>query len=455
MTRRLLLSYLTVTLIVLVVLQVPLGVFYGQRERERIEANLGNDAEVIATLYEDALEQGRALDPRPAEDYSTRTGVRVVVVDRQGISQIDTEQRVGRDFSTRPEIATALTGVRASGTRGSETLATNLLYVAVPAASGGVVHGAVRLTLDTSDVTARVQRFWWALAGVGGVVMATVALVGWAIARSVTRPIRALQADAARYATGDLTGAHPDMPGPPEVRQLAGSLATMAQQLDDLLRAQRAFVADASHQLRTPLTALRLRLENLEARLDGAPAEELERAIEETQRLGDLVADLLRLVRADEHPEPVPVDLDRICRERVELWSAVAEQRRMSLRYEHETGGPAPAIAVSGGVEQILDNLLDNALHASPDGGTITLALSARPHGWAVSVLDEGPGLSDDELRQAPRRFWRGTTARPGTGLGLAIVDSLVTASGGRLELARRPTGGLVATVSLASADQS
>jgi hypothetical protein len=126
-TRRLLLSYLTITLIVLLLLEIPLGLFYAQRERERLAADVEHDATVIATLYEDDLEVGAPLDPTPADTYEDRTGARVVVVDADGIARVDTGGDVPRDFSTRPEIAAALEGERAAGTRRSDTLGTDLL----------------------------------------------------------------------------------------------------------------------------------------------------------------------------------------------------------------------------------------------------------------------------------------------------------------------------------------
>ncbi len=210
------------------------------------------------------MEKGLEPDPIPAADYFVETGVRTVVVDVDGISVIDTGNDVPRDFSTRPEIATALNGERTTGTRYSETLGTELLYVAVPVASGGVVHGALRLTIDTHEVTERVQTFWIGLVVVGVIILVVMAGIGALIARSVTRPVRRLQAEAERFASGDLTPSVSNEPSPPELAALEASMQEMARRLDDLIERQRAFVADASHQLRTPLTALRLRLENLE-----------------------------------------------------------------------------------------------------------------------------------------------------------------------------------------------
>lgn len=450
MTKRLLASYLVVTVIVLVILEVPLAVFYGQRERERFAAAVERDATVIATLYEDSLERNQPLDPATADQYSNRTGARVVVVDRDGIARIDTGETVPRDFSTRPEIITALSGARAVGTRPSETLQTDLLYVAIPVASGGTIHGAVRLTLDTNDVDSQIHRFWTGLAGVAAVVLAAMTVIGLAIARSVTRPIRQLQHSATRFASGDLTVDDHPAGGPVEIQALSNAMSTMAVRLAELLAAQRAFVADASHQLRTPLTALRLRLENLHAHAGAADADELERAVDETIRLSALVNDLLQLARVDQVHVVETADLAEITAGRVEMWAAVADANQVRIDVSG-TGQPAAVSTVPGGVEQILDNVLDNAINASPPSSHITVALERGTSSHRVSISDQGAGLSDDDKAHAVQRFWRGTTTAPGTGLGLAIADTLATASGGSLTLTDAPGGGLCVTLTLPS----
>ena len=460
MTRRLLFSYLTITLIVLLLLEIPLGLFYAQRERERLAADVEHDASVIATLYEDDLEAGAPLDPVPAGTYEERTGARVVVVDAEGIARVDTAGTVPRDFSTRPEIAAALDGEGNSGTRRSDTLGTDLLYVAVPVASGGTVHGALRVTLDVADVNDRIRSFWLALVAIAAVVLAAVAMIGWVIARSVTRPLRALTESAERFASGDLAVTPSATGGPPEIRALDDTLTTMALQLDGLLSSQRAFVADASHQLRTPLTALRLRLENLQSDLAAGPADptldsEVERAIDETGRLTELVTSLLQLARADDRPETTTVDVVALLRDRVDTWTAVAEERGVTLigaLGEIDADTAVMVRVVPGAVEQMLDNLLDNALLVSGAGATVEVGLERTPDGAALRVIDHGPGLSDADKREAMRRFWRGDTTRPGTGLGLAIVDALATASGGSTVLSDTAGGGLTVTVTLARA---
>jgi signal transduction histidine kinase len=456
MTRRLLAGYLTITVIVLVMLMVPLGRFYSQRERERLASDVEHDASVIATLYEDDLETGTDLDPVPADTYEDRTGARVVVVDDAGISRVDTGGDIERDFSTRPEIAAALDGVGTSGTRRSDTLDTDLLYVAVPVASGGTVHGALRITLDTADVDARIRGFWIALGAMAVVVLAAVVLIGWLVARSMTRPLRELTASAARFAGGDLSVTDRTPEGPPEIRALDETMSLMAQRLDAVLSDQRRFVADASHQLRTPLTALRLRLENLQVELadsssNGASVEALERAIDETERLTELVSNLLQLARADDRPPVGVADLATLVRDRVDTWTASAAEREVELR-DLAGAESIPVRCVDGAVEQILDNLLDNALMVAPRHTTIDVEVRRDDGIVRLEVVDHGPGLSDEAKADATRRFWRGDTTRPGTGLGLAIVETLAVASGGGVVLVDTPGGGLTVVVDFLAA---
>ncbi|MCZ7529774.1 MAG: HAMP domain-containing histidine kinase [Acidimicrobiia bacterium] len=209
----------------------------------------------------------------------------------------------------------------------------------------------------------------------------------------------------------------------------------MAERLEELVGSQRAFVADASHQLRTPLTALRLRLENLESTAPAAASADLEAGTREVARLGRLVEGLLAIARAEGmRPERRPVDAATVARERVEAWAPLAEERGLHLTLDAEHD--APALAVEGALDQVLDNLLDNAMEATPEGGTITVTVDTDEDEVTVHVIDDGPGMSDDERSRAFDRFWRGAAGdTAGSGLGLAIVRQLVSASGGRVEL--------------------
>jgi signal transduction histidine kinase len=454
-TRRLLAGYLLAAVVVLLVLEIPLGIIYQQRAMSALEHDVERDATVLAGYYEEPLEQGTRPDAAPAQAYARRTGVRVVVVDEAGTSIVDTAGPSGRDFSTRPEMATALSGERAAGTRHSDTLGTDLLYVAVPISSGGEVHGAVRLTMDKSQTNALVFRYWLGLAAVAVVVLVAITGIGWALARTLTRPLRRLDASAARFATGDLRPSEPDPSAPSEIAVLGETMNTMARRLDRLLSEQREFVADASHQLRTPLTALRLRLENLQSAAgDPRDEEELGAALDETARLGGLVEGLLRLARAEESGERATVDLAGLAADRVDTWSAMAEASGVTLEIEAPDGA-VDALAVAGGVEQILDNLIDNAVGVSPEGCRVLVRVTRGGDAHEITIEDQGPGLSDELKERALDRFWRADRSTPGTGLGLPIAAALAKASGGSLELRDAPERGLAVIVSLPAAQKS
>jgi signal transduction histidine kinase len=447
MTRRLVLGYLAITTFVLAILGVPLGIFFERQQTDGLMNDLERDATVLATLYEDTLQDQAEADPQPANDYQDRTGARVVVVDDRGISLVDTGAASDRDLSTRPEIEAALGGNHATGSRFSSTLDTELAFAAVPVASGGVVYGAIRVTLDSDHVRDRVERFWWGLAASAAVVIVAVGGAAWVMARSISRPLRELQNTAERFAAGDLapTSSRERLP---ELAALETSMNTMAAELDDLIQRQRQFVADASHQLRTPLTALRLRLENLEmAAADGevVDGEELNSAIGETDRLGRLIQDLLRLATANQLRSSERIDICGIIRDRVDTWTAIAEESDVVLEAELDDGDLFGWMT-PGGLEQILDNLLENAIRASPPGGVVRVRAFPALGSARVDIVDEGPGLSDEEKVLATDRFWRGDPSTEGTGLGLAIVAQLAMGAGGAFLLEDAEPTGLVAS---------
>ncbi len=452
MIRRLLLSYLAVTAIVLLVLEVPLAWFFADRERQGILVDLERDSVAFATRYEDALQHGAAYTADAAVTYSAATGARVVVVDASGLSIVDTDGDLARDFSSRTEVASALGGRSTSGVRRSETLGTDIYYAAVPVASAGDVYGAVRITFEAAEVSARVREFLGGLGIIGVTVLTAMALVSWVIARSFARPVRELSATAAAIAAGDLDARSDPGDAPTEIVDVSRSFNEMADRVQDLIGRERRFVADASHQLRTPLTALRLRLETIEEGVAERDRNDLEAAIAETTRLADLVDQLLVLARSEIGlTVTTAIDVGTAVRERGDLWRAAAEERGVAITVDVPSE-PLEALAVEGCVEQVLDNYLANALTVSPPGGTIVM--TARPAAETVElrVRDEGPGLPDEQKTHAFERFWRGSTGHPGTGLGLSIVRTLAEASGGSASLQDSPSGGIDAVLILRQA---
>ncbi len=464
MTRRLLVSYLLLTALVLAVLEIPLGLEFAHRQVDELTGSVERDAFALAGFVEDVLERepdlgedptsGQAIDLQAlVESYEAGSGGRVVIVDSEGRALADSSPPVEgeRYFDTRPEVATALEGEVATGTRSSETLDERIVYVAVPVASGGTVHGAVRITYPTSEVDRRISENWLRLGAVALITLALAAAIGVALARSVTRPLRDLQRAATSLGSGDLSARAPASAGPPEVREVARAFNDMANRLSQLVGAQEEFVSEASHQLRSPLTALRLRLENLEASVPEPSRPEVEAAAREARRMSRLVDGLLTLARADRtSPELTAEELDlgTVLDERRLGWEPVAEEQGVSVEVAPSTG--AVVRASRDRVEQIVDNLLANAIDASPPGGTVRLSAAGVGGAVELHLTDEGRGLSPEERSRAFDRFWRASQeggALGGTGLGLAIVKRLAGADGAEVELREAKGGGVDAVV--------
>jgi signal transduction histidine kinase len=219
----------------------------------------------------------------------------------------------------------------------------------------------------------------------------------------------------------------------------------MADAVSAALERQRAFVADASHELRNPLTVLSLRLENLQPHLEAAGAAEYEEALAEVDRLAALVEDLLALARVEAGAVVRDVEVVGELRPRLEGWREVFAARDLAL--ETDLPESAHMTAVPDAVARIADIALDNAHKFVPAGGTVTVRLDGR----VLRIADDGPGLPEAERREALGRFWRsGEHANvPGSGLGLAIAAELADRSGGVLELLPNRPRGLVVRLTL------
>lgn len=455
MKWQLVAALIATTLLVILVQDIPLSFTLRSVQHDHIITGLERDAFVLAGRSEEALEEPSAesseLITEVARSYRQESGARVIVVDAEGIAIVTSDaddSKVGASYLSRPEIEAALGGEIASGTRYSATLQQELLYVTVPVLSGERVLGAVRLTYPAQvveDVVVRQLGQLW-LVALTTVLLAGV--VGYIFASGVTRRLNTLRASTERLADGHLDERAEEDSGAPELRSLSHSFNVMAERLDGLIAQQRAFAADASHQLRTPLTALRLKLERARDLMredpDGAE-DRLAAAESEADRLGSIIEGLLLLARTEASTAfAVAVDVAAAARARAEHWTPLAEESGVRIRFEG--AGAAQALAVPGAVEQVVDNYIDNALSASPAGGTILVRVEQRPGAVALHVLDEGPGLSPEDCARAFDRFWRGNSRPGGSGLGLAIVAQLMAASGGSAVLHPRPGPGLDAS---------
>ncbi|MFF5927672.1 sensor histidine kinase [Streptomyces hydrogenans] len=355
------------------------------------------------------------------------------------------------------------TGAAAGGTTGGTGEAAGGTVEADDADDGGQavgsagptdrIVGAVRVRYATADLTDRLWRIWGFRAILAVGVLAVAAGLGAIVARLLTKPLRQLNDMASRFGDGDLTARSP-VTGPQETRTLARTLNQGAERLDTLVASQRIFVADASHQLRTPLTALRLSLDNIADGVDDEfVREDVEQATAEVVRMSRLVSGLLVLARAEAKVSaPEPLALRELVEERLKVWRPAADERGVTIVLTGDADDRARVLAGAGNLDQVLDNVLSNALEVSPDRGTITVRVeTGGPEEAVLEVLDQGPGMSAAEQARAFDRFWRGQglTGRSGSGLGLAIVKQLVTDDGGTVTLRDAPGGGLCVRIGL------
>ncbi|WP_369169194.1 ATP-binding protein [Streptomyces sp. R28] len=469
MTRRLLLSYLSLAGLVLLCLEIPLGFVYSRSERERVVSAAKDEAESVSAYASLSLSAGRAGRdlPRRVVHCAERIGGKVVVVDAAGALLATSHPLaavMSAHLASRPGIAAALHGTSTVDVRTSTIGGVEYLSVATPIRHTSGLQGAVWLTLPTRTVHERVHHVWLLL-GLGGLgVLTAVAVVGFAIARWTGRPIRELERATDELADGGLPAPVTITKGPPEVRRLAAAFNRTAARLAHLLAAQHAFAGEASHQLKTPLAALRLRLENLEPSVLDRGRGSLTAAVTETDRLSRMVEGLLAMARLEEDAAtPGPVDVGAVCAERHRTWQPLFAQQGVALVLF--AGSVGPVLAVPGGVEQIVDNLLSNALRASPPASTVTVELrlhvparralrDARPAWVDLHITDEGPGMTPEQRGRAFDRFWRAPGApKGGTGLGLSLVQRLAHASGGEASLHASAAGGLDAVIRLPSAE--
>jgi signal transduction histidine kinase len=470
-TRRLLASYLAITLTVLVILTIPMGATFQAQKRQELTNKLVQRAFLIASQVEESVDQAT---PDPANDEWVRTftansELRVVAVTKDGTVVLDSQRETmvgpANNMADRPEIA-ALFAERTlqTGERLSNTLGKKLTFVVAPVVRNGNIIGALRLTFPSDATKADVNRYWLIIGATGLISLALVAALGVVLSRSIARPIKALERAAADFGSGQLDRRATDMGGPPEVASLRNAFNTTAEGLERLVKRQQTFVADASHQLRTPLTGLRLRLEGMESEVTEAGQDDLENALDQTDRLSRLVDGLLTLARADRSTtwnDNQPMVLESILQTRINDWEPFATERSITLGM---TCSPELIVVANPDrFSQVLDNLIANAFDAlsKSDGEQPQVQLVATPLNDVIDIhiRDNGPGLTSAQRARAFDRFWRAdpshTDGFGGTGLGLSIAASMLATDKGSIRLEAAPGGGLDAIVTLRRADST
>jgi signal transduction histidine kinase len=432
-TRRLMLGATYLLVAVIVSLAVPFGITLGRRLTAELGGRVEREAYAVAMSVEDHFEAGAIARLQPTVvRFAERIGGRIVITDTEGTLVADSLDPPGANppnYGTRPEIADALSGEGNWSTRHSNSLGRDLLVSAVPIRSGDRILGAVRISYPMDEVTGSVHRGYLYLGVVAVLVLATGLGLSYWLSRWVVRPLRAAASSARSIAAGDLNARVP-VSGPEEVQELARDLNAMTDELSDLVRANREFAADASHQIRTPLTALRLSLES--AGDGGDPKREIAAALRQTERLQHTVDALLAMARAPTSGVE-NVNLADCARE------AIASLQDSPI--EIQVDGQASTTGDRVRIVQTITNLVENACRFADSRVVVSIRQGA---GYAsVRVDDDGPGIEPDERQRVFDRFFRGR--RPmgeGSGLGLTVARELARVDGGDIAIAPSVLGG-------------
>jgi signal transduction histidine kinase len=447
------LAFTYILLVVIVALTVPLALNLRARARTEAEKSALLSAQTIAAgIGRENVKAGKKLNHLVVA-YAKQLGGRVIVTDPDGIVLADSQSdAVGRDYANglRPEITTALGMATAADgqpipaqpdslLRYSKTLGAQLLAAAAPVLDEGRVYGAVRLTKDVTDVVNQVRNVTIGIAVVGAFGLIAGLIIAFVLAESLSRPLAKLAAASKRIGGGDLSARAGDIGGATEIKDLAASFDDMAGRVERTVRSQREFVANASHQLRTPLTGMKLRLESAATETgDPEVARQIEAADNDVDRMAETVNRMLVMANEVEHGEATLIDLHALAEAAATRWQERAERLETTI----DAGGVrAHTLANPADLEQAIDNLIDNAFAYAE--GPIELETGERDGLAFLSVRDHGVGIPVEERGRVTDRFYRGRgVPSGGSGLGLAIARELCEKWGGSLEILDAAGGG-------------
>jgi signal transduction histidine kinase len=392
---RLLASTVGIALAAIVVLGVPLGIVQAKRERSSATARLEREADAVAAAADDRVEAHRAIDPAQLQRF-VRKGHGVTI--------------------SVPGLPPTVIGARVTGD-------------ALRVPSGASQRAHVVAAAPMSELNERQRHVWLVVGALAAAGIAAAVLLALIQGRRLARPLERLARTSSRLGTGDFSAraAHSRVP---EIDAVAQALDASAVRIARLIGREREFSANVSHQLRTPLTALRLRLEELATTSGAAESrDEIERALEQTDRMERTISELLAASRGAGR-DVRELALDELVREHAAAWRQIFAKsgRRLAVSAPQRV----LAVASAGAIGQALDVLLENALRHG--AGTVVLALEGLPAEARISVSDDGPGIPEDARTAI---FERGSSLTGGTGVGLSLARALVEADGARLVLAQ------------------
>jgi signal transduction histidine kinase len=465
--RRLLWPIYPAYLLITVLSLLAVGWYASREAREFYLARTAEDLEARARLVEGELHEQLAAGGGATLDAACKrlgraAATRITVVLPDGRVAGDSEEMPAAmgGHADRPEVRAALSGRTGSATRYSATLREDMMYVAVPVADGtGRVAAVVRTAIPLTHVR-QVIRLIYLQIGLGGLAVAVLAaFAGLVVYRRMSRPLEAIRLGAERLARGELD-ARLEVSDSGEAARLAEALNRMAERLRRLETVRQEFVANVSHELKTPITSIKGFVETL---LDGAAENPhdarkfLEIVSRHADRLNSIIGDLLLLSRIEQGGDRAlefgEVRLREVLRAAVEACAGKAAAKDISVYLECPT-----ELAVRANpplLEQAVVNLIDNAVKYSEPGAPVHVEGAAGDEGGGAVILvrDRGPGIAPEHLPRLGERFYRVDKARSrqigGTGLGLAIVKHIAQAHGGRVTIESRPGEGSVFRIHL------
>ena len=442
------------TLLALIGLGLPLALSIEERVDLEVKGRAESNATIVATgALRFISDPGNPNLERLIRASASTVNGRVIVTDRRGrlIGDSAVPPNIGSNYSSRPEIREALKGRSVQEERHSKTLNESILATAEPIFRGRDPVGAVRITQSIQAIEGSVNRSLFGLGALALLVFGFALMVGWILANRISRPVVELEEAAAAFASGNDEEAEVPVEGSREQRSLALSFNEMTRRVDRLLSSQVEFVANSSHQLRTPLTGVRLRLENMAEEMGRGgqlDRDEIEAAIDEVDRLSTIVDQLLILSRAGERDLPGEwLDLARLVDETKSRWSGSLPGHGVEVTDLTPSGtGSRSVFCARADFEGAMDVLIENAALYSPPGTPIEIIVGQGQ----VSVLDRGRGIQAGEEEAVFERFYRGSAGRDtpgGSGLGLAIARELMAPWEASLTLSPRADGGTEATI--------
>lgn len=412
MRRRLSLLVSATMAITLLAFAIPLAILIRVLAADRAIASANDDVRTLSVLV------AAAPDPTSVRE-SLQRAERPMTVFLPG------HRPIGVPAKRTPDVRLAERGT-------SFTVADpggRQILIAVEGLPDGTA--VVRAFVSNAELTSGVASSWLILAGLGLLLLAVGIVVANLLVGTVTRPISDLADVSHQLAAGGLDS-RADPAGPPEVRELAHGLNHLAGRIRELIWQERESIADLSHRLRTPLTALRLELEDL---ADSADPEG--RLTLQVEALENAVTGMIEDARTRVRNEPGRCDATEVTRARARFWSILADDQSRAMRLDI-ADFPVPVAVAEPDLSACLDALLGNVFAHTPQGTGFGIGLRPRPGGGAVlSVQDDGPGFAQ------PDPVRRGASGGGSTGLGLDIARQTAEASGGTLRIERGP-GGLV-----------